>query len=137
MVDRIQGRGASIDVHVGPGSTVIVINKDTKGRDTSLDAPVEHASILDPTLFRAALQDFIQFGADDIDKGRAYEQLLTKLRLAKHIFTFRELQEDLNAQLKETNNVREGSTLGSMPADFKGFRALLEEDATEIWTNPK
>lgn len=136
MVDRFEGRGRPIQVTIPEGSTVIVIQKSPKGRATQ-HSESESGIIIEPRLFRATLQDYMQFGADDIDKGTSFGSLLEQLRHARHIFSFNEFTRDLDRNLKEANDLKEGATQRSTPGVFIDFKKFLLEEATDIWTEPQ
>lgn len=136
MVDRLRGRGRPIQVTVPEESTIIIIQKNPRGRAAE-HPDTESEIIIESRIFRAALQDYMQFGADDIDKGNSFGKLLEQLRHARHIFSFDEFTNDLDRNLEEAKSLKEGATQRSTPGVFIDFKGFLLEEATEIWSEPE
>lgn len=138
MARRIEAH-QSMQLTLPEGSTVIVIPQ--KGgrvdpKDVAKRYPVEPT--IEPVRIRSIIQDYIQFGPEEIDINGNFTAIRILMEQAcARGFTIKELEQDIETVLAETRNKLEGRKMGYSPTLIADVKSLLMETAEDVWTTPQ
>lgn len=137
MARRIEAHQA-LQLTLPERSTIIVISP-VEGRvdpkDVAKRYPVEPA--IEPARVRSLIQDYSQFGQEDIDtNGNLAKIRLSMEQACARGFSIEELKQDIETILAETRNNLEGRKIGHPPKFLADVKSLLMEIAEDVWTTP-
>lgn len=139
MSRRIEARQA-MQLSLPEASTVIVVSPKHPVRvdPEYLQSHYPQEPAIESAVIRAVVQDYNNFGADDIDTNGSLTKSREAIRLARDRgFTFDELIQDIETDLAETRPNLEGRKMGRSPRFLSDVRDLLMGEAEDVYTTPK
>ncbi|MBI4037743.1 hypothetical protein HY382_01695 [Candidatus Curtissbacteria bacterium] len=136
MSTKIETGEQGIQLNLREATTVIIIPKARGFDRRNQTAPSDTREVVESELIRRTVQDFIDFGPEDIDQGIGLSRLEKKLRLAKQVFTFEDFKCFLKSEIDEIGQDLEGAKAGSISSVLTTASNFIIDKAEEIWSDP-